>query len=302
MSRVQVAMLLALAAIWGAAFMLIEIALRDLAPLSVAAGRIGFGALALALVAAARRANVVPALRRNARPLATAAALNTAVPFVLIPWGQTAIDSGTAAILNAAAPLFTAIFAAAVVHSQRVTGARLGGFVLGFAGVALVVGAEPGAGADAVLGSLAVVAAAALYAAGGLYTGSRLNGLSALEIALGTMAWATLFTLPLGLVGLRGHSVGWEALAAVLALGVVATAIGYLLYFGLIGRAGASSAILVTYLVPTTALVYAATLLDEPVGVRQVVGLALVLGGVGLGTGTVLRGRRRRSAYGISHS
>jgi drug/metabolite transporter (DMT)-like permease len=263
---------------------------------SVAAGRIAFATATLVVVAAVRRAEVLPALRANARVLALAALLNTAVPFVLIPRGQTAIDSGTAAILNASAPLYTAIFAAAVVHSQRVTGGRLAGFLLGFAGVALVVGAEPAAGAGAVLGALAVTAAAALYAAGGLYTGSRLRGLSALEIALGTMAWATLFTLPLGLLGLRGHAVGWEAGASVVALGVAATALAYLLYFGLIGGAGASSAILVTYLVPTTALVYGATLLDEPVGFRQVVGLALVLAGVALGTGTALRRRRREAA------
>jgi drug/metabolite transporter (DMT)-like permease len=221
---------------------------------------------------------------------------------VLIPLGQTQIDSGTAAILNASAPLFTAVFAALAASTERVVGGRLGGFVLGFAGVVLVVGAEPAQGAGAVLGSLAVVVAAALYAVGALYTGTRLRGLSALEIALGTTTWSTIFTLPFGLVALRGHDVSWDAGAAVLVLGVVATAVAYLLYFAVLSGAGASNAILVTYLVPATALVYGATLLDEPVGIRQVVGLALVLAGVALGTGTAARVRRRRSAYGISHS
>jgi drug/metabolite transporter (DMT)-like permease len=112
-------------------------------------------------------------------------------------------------------------------------------------------------------------------------------------IALGTMTWATILTAPVGLVGLRGHEVGWEALASVAGLGVVATAIAYLLYFGLIAGAGPSSAILVTYLVPATALVYGATLLDEEVGLVQVLGLVLVLAGVGLGTGAF---RRRHAA------
>jgi drug/metabolite transporter (DMT)-like permease len=286
-------MLVALAAIWGAAFMLIEIALRDLAPVSVAAGRITFAALTLALIALVRRADVLHGLRTKVVPLGIAAVLNTTVPFILIPLGQTKIDSGTAAILNAAAPLFTVLFAAVAMYSERVTGIRLAGFLLGFMGVALVVGAEPGEGSRAVLGALAVVLAAAFYAVGALFTSSRLRGLSALEIALGTMTWATVLTLPPGLVALRGHEVGWEAGASVLALGVVATGIAYLLYFGLIGGAGPSTAILVTYLVPSTALVYAATLLDEPVGARQVAGLALVLGGVALGTGAV---RRRQPA------
>ena len=219
--------------------------------------------------------------------------LNTTVPFILIPLGQTKIDSGTAAILNAAAPLFTVLFAAIAMHSERVTGIRLAGFLLGFMGVALVVGAEPGSGTGEVLGAMAVVLAAAFYAVGALFTSSRLRGLSALEIALGTMTWATLLTLPPGLVALRGHEVGWEAGASVLALGVVATGIADLLSFGLIRGAGPTSAMLVTYLVPSTALVYAATLLDEPVGARQVAGLAFVLGGVALGTGAV---RRRQPA------
>jgi drug/metabolite transporter (DMT)-like permease len=292
MTRSQAGMLLALAAIWGAAFMLIEIALRDLAPATVAFGRIGFAALTLAAIAAVARADVLPALRANLLPLGVAAVLNTALPFVLIPLGQTAIDSGTAAILNAAAPLFTVLFAWLAVRSEQVSGLRLGGFALGFEGVALVVGAEPAAGTGAVLGSLAVVAAAALYAVGALFTSRRLRGLTPLQIAFGTMAWATLLTAPSGLLGLRGHEVGWEAAGSVLALGVVATAVAYLLYFSLIGGAGPSSAILVTYLVPATALVYAATLLDEPVGLTQVLGLALVLGGVALGTGA----RRRRQA------
>ena len=105
-------MLVALAAIWGAAFMLIEIALRDLAPVSVAAGRILFAAVTLALIAVVRRADVLPGLRRNVVPLGIAAVLNTTVPFVLIPLGQTEIDSGTAAILNAAVSPLVAAYVA----------------------------------------------------------------------------------------------------------------------------------------------------------------------------------------------
>jgi drug/metabolite transporter (DMT)-like permease len=293
MTRTHTAMLLALAAIWGAAFMLIEIALRDLAPVTVAAGRIAFAAGTLVVIAVARRAHVVRPLLAHRRQLAAAAVLNTAVPFVLIPLGQTQIDSGTSAILNAAAPLFTVLFAVVAGSSERVVGLRLAGFLLGFAGVALVVGAGADTGGHAVLGGLAVVAAAAFYAVGALYTSARLRELSPLEIALGTMTWATLFTLPLGVVGLRGHEVGWEAAASVIGLGVVATAVAYLLYFGLIAGAGPSYAILVTYLVPAMALVYGVTLLDEPVGLREVLGLVLVLAGVALGTGAV---RRRRAA------
>ena len=104
-------------------------------------------------------------------------------------------------------------------------------------------------------------------------------------VAFGTLVWATLFVLPFGLAD--ASMLGWEALLSVLYLGVAATGAAYLLYFGLIAGAGASKAVLVTYLVPSLALVYGAVFLDETVTALSLVGLALVLTGVALGTGTV---------------
>lgn len=293
MSRRHLLTLLALSGIWGGAFALIEIGLRDLEPASLIGGRIGSAALALVAVAIlSRRHGTVSRLRPLAGPLAIAALFNTAIPFFLIAWGQQFIDSGVAAILNASAPLFTALIALGVVRAERVTGLRLVGFVLGFVGVVSLVGAQPSVGGNALLGSLAVVGAAACYAVGALYTARRLGGLAPLEVALGTMLWASLFTVPVGLVQLQGESVGWEAAAAVAALGVAATALAYILYFTLIAGAGASRAILVTYLVPALALVYGVTLLGEPLTASGLGGLALILGGVALGTGAVgVRGR-----------
>ncbi len=214
--------------------------------------------------------------------LALMGILNTALPFYLISWGQQYIDSGLAAILNASAPLFTALLAVTVDQAQRVTGLRLVGVILGFGGIVALVGFEPEDGNRALLGSLAVVAAAACYALGALYAGRRFTGMSPLLVAVGTLLWATLFTLPPGLA--VASSFGWETLVSVLVLGIAATAVGYLLYFGLIAGAGASRAILVTYLVPTMALVYGAVFLDEQVSALAVFGLVLVLAGVALGT------------------
>jgi drug/metabolite transporter (DMT)-like permease len=288
-------MLVALAAIWGGAFMLIEVGLRDLSPGGLILVRIGSAAVVLALVAVALRRTRETAreLRELAVPLAVAGVVTTAVPFYLIAWGQQAIDSGTSAILNASAPIWTALLAAAVVRSQRVTGLRLVGLVLGFAGVAVLVGGSSAAGHGDVPGSLAVVAAALLYAAGALYVGKRLAGRPVLVVALGILIWATVVALPLGGASLVTAEVGWESAGAALALGVVATAVAYLLYFGLIEAAGASRAILVTYLVPATAVVWGVVLLGEPLTAAKVVGLVLVLAGVALGTGAV---RPRRAA------
>jgi drug/metabolite transporter (DMT)-like permease len=294
-------MLLLLAAIWGASFMLIKIALRDLAPSTLIAFRIGSAVLMIALLLpflAARRRAVVE-LRERWRELAVLGVINTAAPFALLAWGQQYIDSGVAAILNASAPIWTAVLALAFVQSERVGGLRLAGIVVGFAGIVLLIGFEPTGGDRAIAGSIAVVFGAALYAAGALFVARRLAGVSPLALSLGSMLWATLLTLPVGLAQLPGHELTAEAGAAVLALGAGATAIAYFLYFALITGAGPSRAILVTYLVPSLAMVYGVTLLDEQLTAQALGGLALVLLGVALGTGT-LRVRRRRPSPAVA--
>jgi drug/metabolite transporter (DMT)-like permease len=279
-------MLAALAAIWGSSFMFIEIALRDLAPSTLILLRMGSGAVALA-VYVRLAGHRVARLRPYIWPLALLALINTSVPFFLIAWGQQYIDSGLAAIFNASAPLFTALFALPIDRSQRVTGLRLAGVLLAFGGVVLLVGFELGGGEHAVAGALAVVAASACYGIGGLYAGRSFNGLPPALVAFGSLSWATLFVLPLGVA--QASMLGWDALLSVLYLGIAATGVAYLFYFGLIAGAGASKAVLVTYLVPSLALVYGAVFLDETVTAVSLAGLALVLLGVALGTGTVKR-------------
>ena len=286
MSRRHLIMLLALAAIWGSSFMFITIALRDLAPSTLILFRMGSGAVALAFYIKATGRSF-RALLPYAWPLAFLGLVNTAVPFFLIAWGQQYIDSGLAAVFNASAPLFTAVFAIAYDQSQRVSGMRLAGVVLGFSGVVLLVGFEVSGGERAVAGGLAVVGAGACYALGGLYAGRRFPGLQPSLVAFGTLVWSTLYVLPFGVA--QASSLGWEAVGSVLYLGVAATGVAYLLYFGLIAGAGASKAVLVTYLVPSLALIYGAVFLDEHVTALALAGLALVLAGVALGTGSVRR-------------
>lgn len=278
-----------LAAIWGAAFMLIAIGLRGFAPETLIAGRLGSAALTLLLVEVlrGRLRRTLGRIRPYAGRLALAGLVNTAVPFFLIAWGQQYVDSNIAAILNASAPLFTVLLAALAVRSERVGGVRLAGFVVGFAGVVLVVLGRHGEGGKGLAGALAVVAATVFYAIGALYVSRRLRGLTAFEVSFGLLAWATLFTLPAGLALLPGSAAGWKPVLAVLALGVLATAFAFQLYFALIVGVGASRAILVTYLVPALALVYGILLLDEPFRWSALGGLALVLVGVSVGTGAV---------------
>jgi drug/metabolite transporter (DMT)-like permease len=285
-SRRNLLTLLALSAIWGASFMFIKVADRELDPATLIAGRIGLAALTLALIVpfAVGPRRTLAELRGNAGALALVGLLNTAAPFWLLSWAETRIDSGLAACLQAAVPIFVAVVALGFFPAERVNGLRLAGLLVGFGGVALLVGVQPG---GQVLGALAVVATALFYAVGGLLAGRLLGGVPPLVVALGTTTAATLAVVGPGIVRAPDHVPGWKPIGSVAALAVVGTALAYLLYFALIGGAGAGRASLVTYLVPPFALVYGAGFLGEPVGAAAVGGLALILVGVTLATGRV---------------
>ncbi len=273
--------------------MFIKVGLEGFEPSALVAGRLVLAALTLVTLANARLS-----LRAAARDVLSrfwvflvVALFNTVVPFWLLAWGETRIDSGLAALLQACAPLFTAVLAALFVRSDRVVGSRLAGVVAGFVGVGLLVGAAPG---GSLLGALAVIGSGASYAGSALVGGQRLRGLNSLVIAFGTSAVASLVALPFGLAQLPERMPGWKPIGSVVLLGVVGLGFAYIVYFELITTAGASKAILVTYLVPPMALVYGAAFLGEGVSATDLGGLALILTGVAVGTGTVQRLRRRR--------
>ena len=180
-------------------------------------------------------------------------------------------------------PIFNALLAYGFFRDQRVTGGRLVGVVVGFVGVAVLVGAQPQA---KVLGALAVVGMAICYGAGGLLARRYLSEVRPPVVAFGTTAIAALVMMPAGVRWHRDHIPGWKTFASILVLGVVATAAAYLLFFTLVAGAGAAYASLVTYLVPPIALAYGAIFLGERFGASAFAGLALILAGVGLGTRT----------------
>ena len=284
-------MLLALGAIWGASFLFIKVGVRDFEPSTLVFFRVLLGALTLLPIALLTTG--LGSLRGNWRALVVMGALNCVLPFWLLTFAETRIDSGLAAVIQAAAPIFTVLLALRFDHSQRVGGWRLAGLVIGFAGVALLVGAQEG---GEFVAALAVAACAFCYAAGVLYGGRELAHLPPVTMALGTLTTATLLIAPLGLLQLPSETPGWKSTASVVALGTLGSGLAYILYFGLVLGVGASRAILITYLVPGMALVYGAVFLDEQVTLVALVGLALVLVGIALGTGTVRLGRSRLPA------
>jgi drug/metabolite transporter (DMT)-like permease len=281
--RSYLTLLLALAAIWGASFMFIEIALDDLEPTTLMTGRLLVASLVLVSLMAAR--GIIGRLRRAGWRAFALGVINSAVPFTLIAWGQQHIDSGVAAIANATVPIWVALFAIWLAQSERASGLRIVGIVLGLVGVAVLAGAQPEVGTWAVVGTLAVVAASISYAIASIFLQRATERLDTITLSTATMLGATVALLPFGLAQAPHDLPGWQAAAAVVALGVAGTGIGILLFMKIISDYGSFRAGLVTYLLPVTALLYGAFLLDEEITAWMVVGLALILAGVALGSG-----------------
>jgi drug/metabolite transporter (DMT)-like permease len=296
MSRSYVPALLLLAAIWGASFMFIKVAVEELEPTTAMAIRLLLSAPPLIALLAWRRGGrqAVRDMRAVAREGAVLGVASSAVPFTLIAWGETHVDSGVAAIANAAVPIFVALLALHYRESERVTGLRLVGVVIGLVGVGVVAGVHPEGGWWGALGALACSAAAFLYAVGALYTQTHVEGRDPLVLLATAMLVGGLFLLPAAIVQAPESFPSLEATGSLLALSLLGTVVGLLLYYHLIGAHGSLRASLVVYLVPLTAVLYGALILDENISVSALAGLVLILAGVALGSGVVRSARRRR--------
>jgi len=291
-------MLFLLAAIWGGSYVLIKVAVEDVEPAPLMAFRaLGAGvmlAVYLALTVGARRAATEVAT--NWRPALVLGALNAAIPFWLVAWGETHVDSTVAGIAQATVPIFTFLLALHFLPHEHVGGARIAGVALGFLGVVVLAGFDPSGGWLAVAGTLAVVLSSISYASAGVYGQLRVRTVAGPVLATGSMLVGGLILLPLALVQLPSRWPDVEAVASILALTILGTAFAQLILFRILRLYGSRRLSLVTYLMPGFAIVYGALLLDEPVSAAALGGLALILAGVALASGAALL--RNRSAGG----
>jgi drug/metabolite transporter (DMT)-like permease len=294
MTRAYAPLLLLLAAIWGASYLFIKVAVEDFEPTVMMALRLLIAAPPL-IVYLALRDGTGRALREVIgawRPGLWMGVVNGAIPFTLIAWGEKHIDSGIAAIANATVPIFVTLLAIKFRPSERATGLRLVGVLIGLVGVGILAGVHPDGGWWAVAGTLAVVVASFSYAAGGLYGQYAVRHASGPVIAAAGMLYGGLVLLPFALAQLPDHAPSWKAIGCVLGLSLAGTAFAQLIMFRILRLYGAAKMSLVTYLLPPTALLYGALILDEPIKASALIGLALILGGVALGSGA-LRARRQ---------
>ena len=275
-------LLVTLSVLWGGSFFFNAVALAELPPLTVVFLRVAVAAAALWIIIGigGRRTDLSVSLWLAFLVMGV---LNNVIPFTLIVWGQTRIGSGLASILNATTPLFTVLLAHWLTHDERMTPARVAGVVCGLAGVAVMIGPQAiGHLGFGVLAQLAVVGAAVAYAFAGIF-GRRFRGTPPMVTAAGQLGASALLMLPL--VVLQDRPVGaaipspttW---GAVLGLAVLSTALAYVLYFRILARAGATNLLLVTFLIPVSALLLGIGILGEVLQTRELAGMALI--GLGL--------------------
>jgi len=282
-------MLLLLAALWGASYLFIKVAVEDIPPAPMMAVRTLLAAAILLGYLAWRmgRTRAVTDLWAAWRHCAVLGVLNAAVPFWLIAWGEQHIDSGLAAVVQASVPIFNALILLRVIPHERLSATRALGLAIGIVGVAVVTGIHPSGGWWAIAGALAVVASSLSYAGAGVYGQLAVSGTAGPVLAAGSMLVGGVILLPVALFQLPSSAPDLEATASLLALTLLGTALAQLILYRLLALHGSARLSLVTYLMPGFALAYGALILDEQLTLATLGGLVLILGGVALASGAV---------------
>ena len=300
MSGQDWAILLLLSVLWGGSFLFIEIAVETVPPLTLVLIRVAVAAAALWLFLLARRQRL-PVPPGAVLAFVILALLNNVLPFVLFAWAQKSITAGLGSILNAMTPIWGVLVAHAFTHDERMSPAKVAGVLLGFGGVAVLIGADLlGEIGKQVWAQLACLAGTLSYALAGVY-GRRFRamGIAPVAVATGQLTAASFIMLPLVLL----FEPVWhtaaptaEAWAALIALALVCTSLAYILYFQLLASAGATNSLLVTFLIPISAILLGTVFLGEVLEPRHLVGMALIGAGLAAIDGRLLRRRSKRSS------
>jgi drug/metabolite transporter (DMT)-like permease len=292
--RASAARFVALGAIWGSSFLFIKVALEGLAPSQVVLGRLSTGALVL-LVAVAVGHGTWPRERRLWAHLTLLAAVGNVLPFFLFAWGEQHVSSALAGVLNAATPLLTMLIGLVVLPDERASAVRFAGLIAGFGGVVVILAPwQRGVGGGALGGQLACLGAAACYGVSFTYTRRHVTGRGYGSAPLAATQIVIASVLAAMVVPITAHHVPHlhpSVVGAVLALGCGGTGLAYLLYYRLIADVGATTAAMVTYVVPVVAVILGVLVRDEPLTLHVVVGAAVVIGAVALAEGRWARPR-----------
>lgn len=290
MSRRNMVRLALLATIWGSSFLLIKFAIEGVSPAQLVLGRLFAGSVVLLLIVTVS-GKALPRDRVVWGHLFVMGVVANIVPFFLFGWGELRVTSGMAGILNGTTPLFTLVAALLALREERLSPARVGGLLLGFVGVVVVVGPWNGDGdANALSGQIACLAAAACYGFGFVYARRFLSHrqLPPLSLSAAQLSTATvILALSAPLTMRTPMELTLQVVASVLVLGAVGTGLAYLLFYRLINDVGATSASLVTYLIPIVAVFLGVLVQSDPLTWNIFVGAGIVVVAAALAEGRI---------------
>jgi drug/metabolite transporter (DMT)-like permease len=272
----------AVSVIWGVPYLFIKIAVDELSPSVVAWSRLAIAAVVL--LPLAWRLGALRGLAARWRMLTVFAAVEMAIPWQLLGFGEVRVSSSLTAILIAAVPLFVALLALRFDHAERPTPTRLAGMLIGLAGVAALVGIDLGGKSDALLGAAAILLVAFFYAIGPMIVKRRLSDVDPLGPVAASVAIGTLLVTPFALADLPDSMPSADTLVSLGVLGLFCSALAFLFFFRLIAEVGPGRATVITYVNPVVALALGVAVLDESVTTGVIVGLLLILAGSWLAT------------------
>jgi drug/metabolite transporter (DMT)-like permease len=288
-------LVLALACMWGSSFLMVDIALRDFSPVEALTGRMAVAALFFTAAMLIRHKR--PELSRKAWLLMAAMAVaGNVIPYLLINWGQTRVETGTAAILMGIVPLVTAVLAQAFVRGERFHRWKAAGIAVGFAGVVVLFGGPQLSGGQGAMWGAAAILLAAVGLASGTILADKASDYHSIPIGFGVMWIAVLVSLPLWLAidgGALPDRVSWPSAAAVAGLAMFSTALPTLLLIYLVRSAGPTFAGFTNYLVPVIGMALGVAFLGEPLTWNAVLALGLIIGGILVGQVGGRRGKRK---------
>jgi drug/metabolite transporter (DMT)-like permease len=300
MSPFEWGLLLVLSAFWGGSFFFNVLALAELTPLTVVAARVALGAILL-YATLRLTGGRLPLGWRAWQAFAIMGLLNNVIPFILIAFGQREIASGLASILNATTPFLTVVAAHLFTRDEKMTPTRIAGVAIGFAGAVIMIGADALTEAGShLLAEVAILGAAACYALSAVYARRFARmGVAPLATATGQITASTVALVVLALLFDQPwtlHAPSLTAIGGIVGLGAVSTYLAYIIYYRLLASAGAVNAMLVTFLIPVTAIVLGAIAFGERLSPNHFVGMALIAIGLAFIDGRALKLFRRAQA------
>ena len=274
-------LIIILSILWGGSFFFVGVAVKEMPPLTIVLCRVALASIIL-LAVVHLKGNKMPSSKGLWGGFIIMGALNNLVPFSLIVWGQTHIESGLASILNGTTPIFSVVLAHFLTRDERLTNNRMTGVLIGWIGVAVLIGFESlrGFGIE-VIGQIAVLGAAFSYACAAIY-GRRFKGLSPLVVATGMLCGSTIMMTPLALFVEQpwNLSPSMMTIAAIFGLAAISTSLAYIIYFRVLATSGPTNLLLVTFLIPLSAILLGVMVLGEQLGWNTFVGMGLIFIGL----------------------